>query len=138
MPDFGIGETLTALFSTDAAATATTAAATTAAAAAPAAAATTGILGTGITAGQLAAGASVVGAAGSLASTLGGRRPVMPPSPTMAQQTIDEGAQQAQEMANQRQSIAGGINSTVGTGNGGQGGSMLNPGNMGGKTLLGE
>ena len=94
-------------------------------------------------------GAGTVSAAGTAAEGLAGiaatsalqgaltKRPVIPPSPVMAQAQIDQSTEQAEQNAQRRQSIAGGINSTIGT-SGGQAGQMLNPANMGGKTLLGQ
>jgi len=70
-------------------------------------------------------------------SLLGGKKPIMPPSPVLSQQKQDLSQQQVEENAMRRQSIAGGMNSTVGT-IGGQAGSMLNPTTMSGKTLLGQ
>ena len=93
---------------------------------------TVSAIGTGIEEG---AGALAISAASN--KILGGPRPVMPPSPVISQQQQDLSAQQAEQNAMRRQSVAGGMNSTVGT-SGGQAGSMLNPSNMGGKTLLGQ
>lgn len=64
------------------------------------------------------------------------KRPSMPPSPVMPQTSLDQQEASAEQAAQRRQAIAGGLNSTVGT-PGGQGGSMLDPSNMSGKSLLG-
>jgi hypothetical protein len=101
---------------------------------------------TGAYGGALASGAagSLLGGAGIglgtsfLASRLmGGRRPVIPPSPQMPADQVDQSVQNANEAAMRRESIAGGLQSTIGTPGGGSG-QMLNPANMGGKTLLGQ
>lgn len=98
----------------------------------------------GISAGTVsAAGTAAEGLAGSLAAgaatnaLYGAKKPVMPPSPVMGQQQQDVSTREAEENAQRRQSIAGGMNSTVGT-SGGQAGAMLNPANLGNKTLLGQ
>lgn len=65
------------------------------------------------------------------------KRPTIPPSPVIPQAQVDQQAELASQQARQRQSIAGGISSTVGT-PGGQAGEALNPANLGGKTLLGQ
>jgi hypothetical protein len=55
----------------------------------------------------------------------------------MTQQQVDASTEAAEQNAQRRESIAGGIQSTIGTPGGGAG-SMLNPANMGGKSLLGQ
>lgn len=83
-------------------------------------------------ASAVSAGVGIAGAVGAF----GNKRPVMPPSPMISQASVDQSAEEAQQQAKQRQAIAGGINSTVGTA-GGQAGAILNPSTMGQKTLLG-
>ena len=89
-------------------------------------------------AGTVSAVAAGTSAAVGVASAAGafGRPKVAPPSPVLSQASIDQGQQCAQENALRRQSIAGGLNSTVGTG--GEAGQMLNPANLGSKSLLGQ
>lgn len=87
------------------------------------------------TAAETAAGAVATGVATN--AIMGGKRPIMPPSPVQGAQQQDLSVQNAEADAQRRQSIAGGINSTVGT-QGGQEGAMLNPGNMAGHSLLGQ
>ena len=92
--------------------------------------------GGGITAGEVSAGAAVLGAGTAAYSALSAKKPVIPPSPVNAVST-DQSVEDAQANAMRRQSIAGGLSSTVGT-SGGQAGTILNPANMGGKSLLGQ
>jgi len=87
-----------------------------------------------ITAVAGAAGAAV-GVAGQLGA-FGGPK-LTPPSPVLSQSGVDQGQQAAEQNALRRQSIAGGIDSSVGTA-GGQAGQMLNPANMGAKSMLGQ
>jgi hypothetical protein len=83
-----------------------------------------------------ALGSLILGAGTAAYSLTNQKKPLLPPSPLPSVQNQDESTQQAEENAMRRQSIAGGIESTIGT-PGGQGG-MMNPGNLGGKTLLGQ
>jgi hypothetical protein len=80
---------------------------------------------------------AMAGVAATTATAALQKKPVMPPSPVIPQAQVDQSAQDANQAAQRRQSIAGGISSTVGT-TGGQAGAVLNPGNMGSKTLLGQ
>ena len=100
--------------------------------------------GVGISASTVSTAADVAGSAALAVGTgvatnalMAGKRPAMPPNPVMGQQQQDEAEEQAQQNALRRQSIAGGINSTVGT-SGGQAGQVLDPANMSGKSLLGQ
>jgi len=61
----------------------------------------------------------------------------IPPSPVIPQPRVDEATADAENKSRLRQQIAGGIVSTEGTAGGGAG-SMLNPGTMSGKSLLGQ
>ena len=89
--------------------------------------------------GTIAETAGAVGSAVGVAGQLGafGRpKALLPPAPLQSQTQQDESAQQVDELARRRQSIAGGITSTLGTA-GGSEGAVLNPANLGQKTLLG-
>jgi hypothetical protein len=92
--------------------------------------------GASATVAEVGATAVEAGAVYAGASSLS-KKPNMPPSPVIPQAQVDQQTQQAENMARQRQSVAGGINSTVGT-SGGQSGQILNPQNMQGKSLLGQ
>ena len=98
----------------------------------------------GVSAGTVSAvGTAAEGVAGSVATGLaanaiiGRPKPLMPPSPVQTAQQQDQSQQNVEENLMRRQSIAGGLNSTVGT-SGGQAGTMLNPSTLGQKTLLGQ
>lgn len=103
------------------------------------AAADAGISDAAVSAGGYAveSGATAAAVGYGESKLMGGKRPIMPPSPLQGVQQQDESVQKAEQDAQRRQSIAGGINSTVGT-PGGQGGQVLNPGNMSSHTLLGQ
>jgi hypothetical protein len=89
---------------------------------------------TAVTAAEV--GSAAATAAGAYTALSAGKRPVMPPSPLLPQSQQDLSVQDAEANAQRRQSIAGGINSTVGT-QGGQGGAAMDQSNSGGKALLG-
>ena len=87
-----------------------------------------------------AGGAIDAVAAAGLSAGLGAalaKKPAMPPSPVQTAEQLGQESQAADLAAQRRQSIAGGMTSTVGT-SGGQAGQMLNPINMQSKTLLGQ
>jgi hypothetical protein len=81
----------------------------------------------------LALSAAVVGAGTSAYSIATQKKPVMPPSPVMGAAQQDQSTEAAESNAMRRESIAGGLNSTIGAG-----GGMMNPGNTSGHTLLGQ
>lgn len=96
--------------------------------------------GATLTAGSAAVAAGAINVVGGAAvsyglqSALKPKLPAMPPSPFMPQATVDQDVQNAEADARRRQGTAGGIDSTVGAGQGG----MLNPSSMSTKTLLGQ
>jgi hypothetical protein len=99
--------------------------------------------GTAATTSGLAAGAAVgidtlagAGVSAGLGAALA-RKPTLPPSPVIPQAQQNEQIQNQALEAQKRASIAGGIESTVGT-PGGQAGQMLDPANLGQRTLLGQ
>jgi hypothetical protein len=88
-------------------------------------------VGEGIELGSLILGA------GTTAYTLANqKKPVLPPSPVPSLASQDQSTQSVEEAAMRRQSIAGGIQSTIGPT--GDQGAMMNPANLGQKTLLGQ
>jgi hypothetical protein len=91
----------------------------------------------GFSAGTTALITSIGGAAVSagLGAALS-KRPSLPPSPVIPAEQQNVQVQQTALEAQQRASIAGGMQSTVGT-PGGQTGQMLDPSNLGQHTLLG-
>lgn len=102
----------------------------------PAAAAYVGTLfgATGATAtavGGVAIGSAVAYGANAL---LNKPKFNMPPNPLLGQSKIDQAQQDAEAQARKRASIAGGLQSTVGTS---EAGSALNPTTLQNKTLLG-
>jgi hypothetical protein len=85
---------------------------------------------------EVAAGAADVATLYAAGSALS-KKPNIPPSPVLPAAQVNEQVQQKENQERQRQAIAGGIQSTVGT-PGGQAGQILNPANMANKTLLGQ
>ena len=99
-----------------------------------------GVFGAGSTAAGIAGGVGTAAGVASVAGQLGAfgrRRPIIPPQPQMGAQQVDQSTQAAEEAAMRRESIAGGLSSTVGT-PGGQAGELLNPQISGTKQLLGQ
>lgn len=87
-----------------------------------------------------AGGAIDAVAAAGLSAGLGAalaKRPALPPSPVQTAEQLGQESQAADLAAQRRQSVAGGLASTVGT-SGGQAGALLNPTNLGQRTLLGQ
>lgn len=98
-----------------------------------------GALFSSLSAGEVAAGAGLLSAGVGAAGALAGRRGVtMPPSPVIPQAAVNQGAQAADENSQQRASIAGGLQSTVGGPGATQAGFVMDPGNMQRNTLLGQ
>jgi hypothetical protein len=85
--------------------------------------------------GTVEAISAVVGAAGAAKALT--THPRMPPSPVIPESVVNTDVQGAQEAAQRRESIAGGIQSTVGTA-GGNAGEQMNPATLGSHTLLGQ
>lgn len=99
-----------------------------------------GVFGAGSAAAGVASGVGVAAGVASVAGQLGafGRRgPIIPPQPQMTPQQVDASTQAAEANAMHRESIAGGIESTIGTA-GGAAGELLNPQISGTKQLLGQ
>jgi hypothetical protein len=93
----------------------------------------------GLSATELTAGAAVASTAIAAGTALAGRRGVtLPPSPVIPQAAVNTQAEAADQSSQRRQSIAGGMQSTVGGAGASQAGYMLSPGNSESHTLLGN